>query len=791
MLTLTYTIAVLIGAFVALWLGAAVWAVWTGLKLRRTAEFSTNQADRLASLLESAPALPLMVKNDGRIEAPERLSDWLGLSKMPNFLTDLAGHNIGLTDEDTTALVRDVLAVQKTGRSFTRALRAQGSSRTLLVRGSPAASRLATSGAVILWWFDATESQAEIGRLGAETARLSLAYNRLSGLIEAAPVPMWYRSADMKLALVNTAYVTAVEGENAQDVIARGVELVDPGGDVNPLASALQAYESGAPVSKISPITISGDRRAMRLVDVPLGEAGVAGYALDVEDIERANAAFRRFAATQRDTLDRLSAGVAQFGADRALIFCNQPFERQFALKPEWVAERPDFDRLLDRMREADRIPETRDFPGWRAERREWFTAPDGAIEENWIISGGQHLRLVVQPLPDGGLLLVFEDRTEQAQLASARDTLLRVRTATFDNVFEAIGVFEADGKLHLWNTKFRDSWGFDEAFLASHPHVDALAEAAAPKLAASGRAVLIRESIRAATIERTQKSGRLAMKDGRHFEFAAVPLPDGNALFAMLDISDSRKVERGLRDRAGALEAADKVKTAFVSNMSYELRTPLTSISGFAEMLAQGFGGALEPIAQDYVAAILESTQRLGGLVDRVLDLTQNDAGQLPMDRKPIELAVMLLDAARDHRPAIDAKALDFVVQIDPMVGAIRGDAKRLRQSFDHLLNNAIGYTPKGGRVLLHASGDSVGAHIVVSDNGPGMDAAAQASALDRFSRVSVARANGSTNGGDGDAALGLGLPLAKQFIEAHGGTLTLLSEPGEGTAITVVLPR
>ncbi len=783
MLTLSHTMAVLIGAVMALWLGLAGWAVWTGLVMRKRAEFSASQADRLASLLESAPALPLMVRNDGRIEAPERLSDWLGLPKVPNFLTDLVGQGAGLTDEDAAALSRDVAAVQKTGRSFSRALRPQGSGRTLLVRGSPAATRLAQAGSVILWWFDATESQAEIGRLGAEAARLSLAFDRLSGLIEAAPVPMWHRSPDLKLALVNAAYIKAVEGESGADVIARGLELIDAANADGPLKSAMKAMESGDAVSRVGPVTLAGERRSMRIVDVPLGDAGVAGYALDVEDAERANAAFRRFVATQRDTLDKLSAGVAQFGADKSLVFCNQPFQRLFAIKPEWVAERPEFDRMLDRMREAGRLPETRDFPGWKAERREWFLATGGALEENWVVSGGQHLRVVAQPLPDGGLLLIFEDRTEQAQLASARDTLLRVRTATFDNLFEAVAVFEANGRLHLWNNRFRDVWGFEEEFLAGHPHVDALTEAAVSRLANGGRATIIRETVRAATQDRAQQSGRLSMKSGQHFEFAAVPLPDGNALFALLDISDSRKVERALRERTTALEETDKVKTAFVANMSYELRTPLTSISGFAEMLQQGFGGPLEPSGAEYVEAILESTGRLGALVDRVLDLTQSDAGQLPLDRKHVELALVLHEAAQAHKPAAAAKAQEFVVEIDPMVGAIGGDARRLRQAFDQLLDNAIDFTPENGRVLLHATGDGAEARITVSDNGPGMNESQQRSALDRFSRVTGPR--------DGEAALGLGLSLARQFAEAHGGTLTLMSEPGQGTAVQLVLPR
>ncbi len=783
MLTLSHGVATLMGAVLALWLGVAAWALISGLRLRQRARFSTEQADRLAQLIDSAPTLPLMVRNDGRIEAPERLAHWLGLPKVPNFLTDLSGHGVGLVEDDGQALIRDVAAAQKTGRSFVRPLKAQGSSRTLLVKGAPASTALVASGGVVLWIFDATESESQIERLTGEAERLKRAFDTLSSLIEASPFPMWHRGPDLRLALVNTAYVKAVEAKDADDAVNRGLELVDVNGGASPLAAAAAAREAGEAKTRVVPATINGERRSMRIVDVPLGEAGVAGYAIDIDEVEKARAAFRRFVETQRDTLDRLSAGVAQFAADRSLVFCNLPFQQLFALKPEWVVERPDFDRMLDRMREANRIPDTRDFPVWKAERREWFIHAGGAIEENWLIPGGQHLRVVAQPLPDGGLLLIFEDRTEQAQLASARDTLLRVRTATFDNLFEAIGVFESDGRLHLWNNRFRQVWDFDDTFLDNHPRIDALAEAAAPKLANPARAALIRELVRSATIDRKLRSGRVALKDGRHFEFAAVPLPDGNALFTMLDITDSRKVERVLRERAATLEEADKVKTAFVANMSYELRTPLTSITGFAEMMAQGLAGPLEPQAQDYVNAILSSAERLGTLVDNVLDLTQNEVGGLPMERKPIDVAELVRRAGGSVAGLIHAKQIEFVADVHAEVGTIKGDAKRLRQAVDHLLRNALTYTPDRGRVLLHATGDAATATIIVSDNGPGMDESQQAQALDRFSRAGLVR--------DGEGGTGLGLPLARQFVEAHGGTLTLLSEPGIGTAVKIDLPR
>ena len=140
--------------------------------------------------------------------------------------------------------------------------------------------------------------------------------------------------------------------------------------------------------------------------------------------------------------------------------FFNQPFAIMAQLEPEWLSERPEFDRVLERMRENGRLPEVRDFPAWKAERRGWFTSPEETIEEDWMLANGDHLRILGQPLPDGGLRLIFEDRTEQVRLASARDTLLRVRAATFDNLFEVISVFASDGRLYLWNRRFSEVVG-------------------------------------------------------------------------------------------------------------------------------------------------------------------------------------------------------------------------------------------------------------------------------------------------------------------------------------------
>jgi signal transduction histidine kinase len=756
------------------WIAVAVWATLRGLGRSRLASGQRAEIAGCEALLAASPASPLVVRRDGGLQGPELTARMLGHDSLPETLDGLTR----LARHDVERLTELVARTAGSGGPFALQVRPEGSARVLELRGGPAPDPW-PSGTVLVWLYDATEAAGQIAALDERAGRLAAALDALSGLIEAAPFPVWHRGPDLRLAMVNGAYVEAVEAEDAASVVAANVELIDDADRA--AAHAAAAQQGGKAQARTVPATVAGERRMMQVVEVPLGPGGVAGYAIDVEDREQARADLARFVRAQRDMLDRLSAGVAQFGRDRALIFFNQPFARLFSLKADFLGDGPEFNRLLDAMRETGHLPEVRDYPDWKREHGRWFTGGLAAEEEDWLLPGGRHLRVVAQPLPDGGLLLIFEDRTEQLRLASARDTLLRVRTATFDNLFEAVGVFASDGRLQLWNNRFRELWDFEEEQLSANPRIDGLTPLIGRKLKNPQHAGLVRELVRSATVERKQRNGRVGFLDGREFEFAAVPLPDGNALFTMLDVTASRTVEAALRERTAALEEADRLKTAFVSNMSYELRTPLTSIAGFAEMLEGGYAGALPAAAAEYVAAILQSVARLGTLIDDVLDLTQSDSGGLLLAEEKVELKALCADAGETFRPQAEAKGIQFAVEIETGLGTLTGDRRRLRQSLDNVLKNAVAHTEAGGRILLHAAGNRQEARITVSDNGRGIPPADQARVFDRFHRT----ADG------GEAALGLGLPLARQFIEAHGGRVELLSEVGEGTTVTFRLPR
>jgi signal transduction histidine kinase len=218
---------------------------------------------------------------------------------------------------------------------------------------------------------------------------------------------------------------------------------------------------------------------------------------------------------------------------------------------------------------------------------------------------------------------------------------------------------------------------------------------------------------------------------------------------------------------------------------MSYELRTPLTSIGGFAELLAGGYAGELSAKGKDYVDAVIESVERLSKLINDVLDLTTGDtSGALVLERERVDVAGLCRAALETAKGRAEEKAQKLEADIDPSAGFVIGDARRLRESVEHVLQNAIAYTDRKGRIRLSAEGNDAEALIKIHDNGPGIAPEDVPRVFNRFDRIVEA-------GVRGEAALGLGLPLTRQFIEAHGGTVELESKKGKGTTVTLTVPR
>ncbi|MFO6429816.1 PAS-domain containing protein [Erythrobacter sp. W302b] len=778
---------VLIALVLAAWaVGAAIVVLRANQSVKRAKAMRTS-LKRMQTLLDVAPALPLLVRVDGRIEAPEKLARMLGLPAMPKYLSELAtpaGNPTGggLAQAQLDQLWSRIQTTQKSAAPFRMAINLPGAQRSLALYGTLADPQVSPGGAALVWVFDFTESHTEMARLRAAAARATGDFAALVGLIEAAPMPMWFRGSDLTLQLVNQAYVDAVGAMTAAEVVQNQIELLEAEEGRSPADIARATLTSQAKSERIIAATIHGARRTLRVSDLPLGLEGVAGYAIDIEEQQQVAREFRAFRDAQRALLDQLSVGVALFDGEERLTFANRPFRRLFSLTEEAIEAHTPFQRFLAEARERGRTPEVRDFPEWRRERTGWFGMQD-TQEEAWPLPGGTHLRVVAQPMPDGGLILITEDRTESLALSAVRDTLLRTRTATLDSLFEALAIFAPDGSVQLWNRSFAGTWGLTTELLDLHPSADELLSAIGRNLVNPEEAGLIGAAVRAATLDRREKGGQVDLADGRTLRFAGIPLPDGNGLLTVLDITASQKAEQALRERAEALEEADAVKAKFLANMSYEFRTPLTTIGGYAELLKSG--AAADPqAAGEYVDAILSAVERLTEQVENVLDLSQSEAGLLPIRKERLDLLDFLTTLVREREGAIVAAGLSLDLK-GRRGRVIEADPRQMGRAIGNLIDNAVVGTPEGGRIVIEIrrapEGTEWGVEISIADNGRGMTS------------KELARAQGGVkSAGEGapERRTGLGIPLARQLIAAHDGSLEIVSRKGAGTTATIRLP-
>ena len=770
----------------------AAWAVGASLVVLRAnrsvkrAKAARTSLKRMQTLLDVAPALPLLVRVDGRIEAPDKLARLLGLAAMPQYLSELAApagnpKAGGLATGQLEQLWAKIQITQKSAAPFRMAINLPNSQRSLALYGTLADPQVSPGGAALVWVFDFTESHAEMARLRDAATRATGDFAALVGLIEAAPMPMWFRGADLTLQLVNQAYVDAVGATGAVEVVQGQIELLEPEEGQSPADIARATLQNQEKSERVVAATIHGARRSLRVSDLPLGQEGVAGYAIDIEEQQQVARAFRAFRDAQRALLDQLSVGVALFDGEERLTFANRPFRRLFSLTDEAIDANTPFERFLAEARERGQTPEVRDFPEWRRERTAWFGMQD-SIEEAWPLAGGTHLRVVAQPMPDGGLVLITEDRTESLALSAVRDTLLRTRTATLDSLFEALAIFAPDGSVQLWNRSFAGTWGLTTDLLDRHPIADELLSAISRNLVRPVEASLIGAAVRAATLDRREKGGQVELADGRTLRFAGIPLPDGNGLLTVLDITASQKAEQALRERAEALEEADAVKARFLANMSYEFRTPLTTIGGYAELLKSGVASDPEA-AGEYVDAILSAVERLTEQVENVLDLSQSEAGLLPISKERLDVLDLLTALVREREAAIIAAGLSLDLK-GRRGRVITADPRQLGRALGNLIDNAVAGTPDGGRIVIEIRKAVDGAEwtveISIADNGRGM------------TTQELARLQGGLKPSEGgpERRNGLGIPLARQLIAGHDGTLEIVSRKGAGTTATIRLP-
>ncbi len=599
---------------------------------------------------------------------------------------------------------------------------------------------------------------------------VSGAPSRLEALIDAYGDPAWLSSAKGEAAWGNRAWLRAIGARDLDHARHEGMTL-DAGADA--LARAVAVGRMTA--ERVRWIQIAGQRRALLFKAVPLENGQVAIWTTDVTQGEAAADTLRRHIAAHEITLDQISDAVAVFGRDRRLSFHNEAFAKLWGLEPAWLAEQPSHSEWLDRLRLLGRLPETSDYGRFRADElaRHEHLEPDAAAL--WRLPGERTLRVLGQPHPAGGVILIFSDITPELRLNTQFNHLIQVQRATLDKLGDAVAVFGADARLRLHNEAFETLWGMSADRLAGAGAFDDIAEHCLRRVTDLGFWRDLKGRITSPDpADRAPAVGEAATADGRRLAWQSRPLPDGATLIGFADVTDTRALQDAVRDREAALLQSERLKRDFVANVSHQLRTPLTTILGYSELLERAETAAGGGRGQ--ALAVRQASMQLARLIEKVLDVALVDSGDLKLNRAAVDLGQLVTEAVARWEAA--ARLAGVVLLSDAAsTGSIPADRQRLGQVFDHLLENALRHTPAGGQVTASAAFAEGEARLQVADTGRGIPFHVQAHIFDRFS-------------GEGRLGPGLGLALVKALVELHGGWVSLESEPGSGSTFTCHLP-
>jgi signal transduction histidine kinase len=734
-----------LSAVVAVTLGGLL--LWTTAKLRETRLGRAGSESACAAALAVLDTVPLAAFRWPVGRDPDGYS--VQTVAYPKFLAELA-----LSDAEQLEAARRALHRSGTPFSLTVSLRSGGA---FAIEG-----RRAATGEIVLWMLDG--GPAALARRANDEAA------SLRELIDAIPVPIWRRDRDQGLVDCNKAYASAFD-ETRESVLAEGRELTPTGRSREQAIACDERRIRGH-------VVIDGSRRLLEITELPGADGGTIGFALDRTDVEIAETGLRRHVSAHAEVLEGIGAAVAIYGADQRLKFFNAAFAALWGLEPEWLGAEPSFGDVLERLRERRRIPEHADFRAFKRERLQLFTSLIHRQQELMHLPDDRTLLLSISPHPFGGLTFIYENVSERLALERSCNTLTQVRRATLDNLFEAVAVYGSDGRLKLHNPAYLKVWRLTHDDVAGEPHIGEVVDKMRAFLDDGADWAAMKQGIVAEVTAHAATSNLLHRSDGSMLQMATVPLPDGNVLLTYLDVTDTARVERALRERNEALETAGRLKSEFIANVSHDLRTPLNAVIGFAEILSNQYFGTLNPRQLDHSHSILESARLLLRLINDILDLATIEAGYMALETGRIDVSEMLECVLTLTRERARSRDLELDLRCPREIGVIEGDERRLKQALFNLISNAVKFTPPGGAIRLEAARREDALLLTVVDTGIGIPPADQTRVFEKFER------------GERQSGAGIGLSLVKSLIELHGGTVVIESASGQGTRITCRLP-
>lgn len=750
------------------------------LNLQRQLENKKTENFYLKSLLETAPEARCWWGSgeDGLLQTTQGFIHLLGLNEHnPVHLVDITNQFIS---NHALQLDKAIQRLKNTLQSFHLECQLHDQANFLHIHGCHYMEN--EHNLFVLSICDVTDINEEKRRYLQMLSHVTAERNRLQIMVDAVPIALWYRNEDNQIDYCNMVYARVLES-TPDEIVQRGQELIDRYRSTSAYQLAIKAKTTGSLQKHRAHMIIDGSRRLIELTEVPcLDNQFTIGYALDLTEIEESALELNKHINAHQDVLHYLSTPIAIYTPDTKLAFFNTAFVKLFQFDEAFLHKKPLFVDVLQDLRERRKLPEYSDYKSFRREQLQLFNTLIHPMEELIHQPDGHTLRVMAAPHPLGGLFFLYEDVSDKLALERRYNTLIAVQKETLDHLFEGIIVFGSDNRLRLSNPAAAHLWGLQITDLLPGRHAKELLDQVQHLFTGYADWEEFCTGLLRIMTSRQIHTGFIHRQDQIFLQYSYVPLPDGSHLLSFVDVSDRWRVERALQERNDALERADRLKSDFLSHVSYELRAPLNTIIGFIEILSNQYFGKLTERQLDYCKGITDSSQRLLSLINDILDLASIEAGHLNLKLQQVDLDGMLSSLIGLIYNRSHDQGLEITKRNEANIKTFVADERRLKQALFNLLTNAMKFTPAGGTIQLRAFVDHDLLCFSISDNGIGMSPQDCERLFKLFETGS--NKNLKQNG------VGLGLPLVKSLVELHGGTIEIDSAVGKGTTIIIGIP-
>ena len=638
---------------------------------------------------------------------------------------------------------------------------------------------------VTLWCQNTTETLHLVNDIENDLVSAQEEINSLREMLDAIPIQVWKRNNRLEIIYCNKAYANSLS-VSPEKVILNNLPLI-PGaifGQGHSLAETVKKSKKPQRISQFA--VIDGVRKKLSINELPAANDEFIGFALDITKMENLSLNIDKIVTANHEVLENLSTAIAIFGEDTRLSFFNSTYQRLMKLEASWLHSKPTYGEILEERRNNRQIPEHADFQVFKKEQLALFTSITSPLQELLHLPSGKSLRVVIAPYPLGGLIFVYEDVTDSLVLQRKNNTLLAVQKETLDHLYEGIMVFGSDNRLKIVNQAFLKIWNINDtsAEKLKGCHLSEVMDMMKTGLDYGDDWEIFRANAISNFTDRINKTGQLTKIDNSIILFTYTPLPDGAHMHSFMDITDTYKVEQAIMEKNELLKTSQTLRFELVSGISIELREPLNSVIGFAELLLNQYFGSLNQKQLEYCKYILSSSNQLNELIGNLMEMVSIDLEEEKLNISTFPLKETLEEVVNSISKRAQEKNIDIIRVYEKDNIIYNGDRIRIKQAIFNVLINAIQFSSPNGKVNMRLTMDTQNVKIIITDNGEKYrDPSPSRKVFQRSNSKSVNFINSDANN--------ISMPLVRSLLEMHGGSLhTAFNDVERCTSVICSLP-